>query len=224
MQKRFFNLFLHYFFQRRAAHRQNPGVQGPAGPGGDPGSAAARGLRRRAGGHGEAHEAENLAHPLAAVLGQVVVDGDDVDALARQGVATSPTAPTTRWASTTCGTTWPSTPGSWSSGATASPSWTAVLDDVVDIPPHDAVGLDGLVDVVGFGAIYKLDIVEIPTNRPLARVDDHDVVYKTEAAKYRAVIEQIKACHAKGQPVLVGTVSIEKNEHLSKLLAKEAMA
>ena len=74
-----------------------------------------------------------------------------------------------------------------------------------------------------FGAIYKLDIVEIPTNRPLARVDDHDVVYKTEAAKYRAVIEQIKACHAKGQPVLVGTVSIEKNEHLSKLLAKEGI-
>ena len=74
-----------------------------------------------------------------------------------------------------------------------------------------------------FGAIYKLDIVEIPTNRPLARVDDHDVVYKTEAAKYRAVIEQIKACHAKGQPVLVGTVSIEKNEQLSKLLTKEGI-
>ena len=74
-----------------------------------------------------------------------------------------------------------------------------------------------------FGTIYKLDIVEIPTNRPLARKDDSDVVYKTEAAKYRAVIEQIKACHAKGQPVLVGTVSIEKNEHLSKLLQKEGI-
>ena len=71
-----------------------------------------------------------------------------------------------------------------------------------------------------FGAIYKLDIIEIPTNRPLARVDDHDVVYKTEAAKYSVVIEQVKECHAKGQPVLVGTVSIEKNEHLSKLLSK----
>ena len=71
-----------------------------------------------------------------------------------------------------------------------------------------------------FGAIYKLDIIEIPTNRPLARVDDHDVVYKTESAKYNAVIEQVKECHAKGQPVLVGTVSIEKNEHLSKLLAR----
>ena len=71
-----------------------------------------------------------------------------------------------------------------------------------------------------FGAIYRLDIIEIPTNRPLARVDNQDVVYKTEAGKYRAVIEQIKACHAKGQPVLVGTVSIEKNEQLSKLLTR----
>ena len=74
-----------------------------------------------------------------------------------------------------------------------------------------------------FGAIYKLDIVEIPTNRPLARIDNQDVVYKTEAGKYRAVIEQIKECHAKGQPVLVGTVSIEKNEHLTKLLTKEGI-
>ncbi|MDE6880861.1 MAG: preprotein translocase subunit SecA, partial [Oscillospiraceae bacterium] len=74
-----------------------------------------------------------------------------------------------------------------------------------------------------FGSIYKLDIIEIPTNRPMVRQDDHDVVYKTEAAKYRAVIEQIKQCHAKGQPVLVGTVSIEKNEQLSKLLVKEGI-
>ena len=51
-----------------------------------------------------------------------------------------------------------------------------------------------------FGTIYKLDIVEIPTNRPIARIDHHDVVYKTEAGKYRAVIRQIKECHAKGQP------------------------
>ncbi len=71
-----------------------------------------------------------------------------------------------------------------------------------------------------FGTIYKLDIIEIPTNRPLARKDDHDVVYKTESAKYNAVIQQIKECHAKGQPVLVGTVSIEKNEQLSKLLTR----
>ena len=70
-----------------------------------------------------------------------------------------------------------------------------------------------------FGTIYNLDIIEIPTNRPIARIDDPDVVYKTEAAKYRAVIAQVKECHAKGQPVLVGTVSIEKNEHLSYLLS-----
>ena len=74
-----------------------------------------------------------------------------------------------------------------------------------------------------FGTIYKLDIIEIPTNRPIARIDDPDVVYKTEAAKYRAVIEQVKECHAKGQPVLVGTVSIEKNEHLSYLLSREGI-
>ena len=72
-----------------------------------------------------------------------------------------------------------------------------------------------------FGTIYKLDIVEIPTNRPLARIDNEDVVYKTEMGKYRAVIQQIKECHAKGQPVLVGTVSIEKNELLGKLLSRE---
>ena len=74
-----------------------------------------------------------------------------------------------------------------------------------------------------FGTIYNLDIIEIPTNRPVARIDDPDVVYKTEAAKYRAVIEQVKACHAKGQPVLVGTVSIEKNEKLSYLLSREGI-
>ena len=74
-----------------------------------------------------------------------------------------------------------------------------------------------------FGTIYKLDIIEIPTNRPIARIDDPDVVYKTEAAKYRAVIEQVKTCHAKGQPVLVGTVSIEKNEKLSYLLSREGI-
>jgi len=71
-----------------------------------------------------------------------------------------------------------------------------------------------------FGTIYSLDIVEIPTNRPLARQDHSDVVYKTQAGKYRAVVEQIKQCHAKGQPVLVGTVSIEISELVSKLLTK----
>ena len=75
-----------------------------------------------------------------------------------------------------------------------------------------------------FGTIYNLDIVEIPTNRPNQREDHHDVVYKTEAGKFRAVIAQIKECHAKGQPVLVGTVSIEKNELLSHLLAREGIA
>ncbi len=74
-----------------------------------------------------------------------------------------------------------------------------------------------------FGTIYNLDIIEIPTNRPLARIDDPDVVYKTEAAKYRAVIAQVKKCHEKGQPVLVGTVSIEKNEKLSYLLQREGI-
>ena len=74
-----------------------------------------------------------------------------------------------------------------------------------------------------FGSIYNLDIVEIPTNRPNQRTDREDVVYKTEMAKYHAVIDQVKECHAKGQPVLVGTVSIEKNELLSKLLAREGI-
>ncbi len=72
-----------------------------------------------------------------------------------------------------------------------------------------------------FSGIYALDVVEIPTNKPVIRIDNPDVVYKTEAGKLRAVIEQIKTCHAKGQPVLVGTVSVEKSEHLSKLLQKE---
>ncbi len=71
-----------------------------------------------------------------------------------------------------------------------------------------------------FGSIYRLDVVEIPTNKPVARVDHSDVVYKTEAAKFRAIIQQVAACHEKGQPVLVGTVSIEKSEILSKLLKK----
>ena len=69
-----------------------------------------------------------------------------------------------------------------------------------------------------FAEIYKLDVVEIPTNKPLARVDEPDVVFKTERAKFNAVIENIISCHEKGQPVLVGTISIEKSEQLSKLL------
>ncbi len=74
-----------------------------------------------------------------------------------------------------------------------------------------------------FSAIYGLDIVEIPTNKPVVRIDHHDLIYKTEAGKFRAVIEQIKQCHEKGQPVLVGTISIEKSEQLSKLLRREGV-
>ena len=74
-----------------------------------------------------------------------------------------------------------------------------------------------------FASIYALDVVEIPTNLPVARIDYPDVVYKTEAAKFRAVLRQIQECHAKGQPVLVGTISIEKSELLSKMLAKEGI-
>ena len=74
-----------------------------------------------------------------------------------------------------------------------------------------------------FNSIYNLDIVEIPTNKPVARVDDPDRVYKTEEGKYRAIIAQIEDCHAKGQPVLVGTVSIEKSELLSRMLDKKGI-
>ena len=74
-----------------------------------------------------------------------------------------------------------------------------------------------------FSGIYNLDVIEIPTNKPVIRIDDPDVVYKTEAGKYRAVIAQIKECHAKGQPVLVGTISIEKSELLSQMLKREGI-
>ena len=74
-----------------------------------------------------------------------------------------------------------------------------------------------------FNGTYSLDVVEIPTNKPLARVDHHDVVYKNEAGKYRAIIQQIEECHAKGQPVLVGTISIEKSELLSGMLKKKGI-
>ena len=74
-----------------------------------------------------------------------------------------------------------------------------------------------------FATIYKLDVVEIPTNRPVARIDHPDVVYKNEAGKYRAIIAQVVECHKKGQPVLVGTISIEKSELLSKMLKREGI-
>ena len=74
-----------------------------------------------------------------------------------------------------------------------------------------------------FEEIYKLDVIEIPTNRPMIRKDEHDIIYKNEPAKFRAVIKDIKESNKKGQPVLVGTVSIEKSEKLSKLLDKEGI-
>lgn len=74
-----------------------------------------------------------------------------------------------------------------------------------------------------FQEIYKLDVIEIPTNKPMIRKDNSDIVYKNEDAKFRAVIKDIKASHEKGQPVLVGTVSISKSEKLSNLLNKEGI-
>ena len=75
-----------------------------------------------------------------------------------------------------------------------------------------------------FAAIYQLDIVEIPTNKPVARIDHPDVVYKNETGKNHAIINQIIECHEKGQPVLVGTISIEKSEYLSGLLKRKGIA
>lgn len=74
-----------------------------------------------------------------------------------------------------------------------------------------------------FRAIYQLDVVAIPTNEPLRRDDYSDVIYKNERGKFNAVVEQIVECHAKGQPALVGTISIEKSEYLSKLLSKRGI-
>ena len=74
-----------------------------------------------------------------------------------------------------------------------------------------------------FEEIYNLDVVAIPTNKPMIRKDENDVIYKNENAKYRAIVESIKESYKKGQPVLVGTVSIEKSEKLSKLLKQEGI-
>ena len=74
-----------------------------------------------------------------------------------------------------------------------------------------------------FNSIYDLDIVEIPTNQPVIRIDHPDVVYKTDAGKYRAIVRQIEECHQAGQPVLVGTVSIEKSEKLSRMLREKGI-
>ena len=80
-----------------------------------------------------------------------------------------------------------------------------------------------LTEAEEFEAIYNLDVVEIPTNKPVIRIDHPDAVYKNLDAKYRAIIRQVKECHEKGQPVLVGTISIEKSELLSKMLKKEGI-
>ena len=80
-----------------------------------------------------------------------------------------------------------------------------------------------LTEETEFQQIYNLDVVEVPTNKPVIRVDEHDSVYKTEMGKYMAVIKQIKECHEKGQPVLVGTVNIDKSEILSALLKKQGI-
>ncbi len=78
-----------------------------------------------------------------------------------------------------------------------------------------------LTEVEEFMTIYGLGVVEVPTNRPIARLDEHDAVYRTAQEKYAAIVDEIKASHAKGQPVLVGTTSIDKSEFLSQLLQKE---
>ena len=80
-----------------------------------------------------------------------------------------------------------------------------------------------LTEEAEFREIYGLDVVEIPTNKPMIRIDHHDIVYKTVNGKYNAVVEQVKACHEKGQPVLVGTVSIDKSEELSRRLKREGI-
>lgn len=74
-----------------------------------------------------------------------------------------------------------------------------------------------------FQEIYSLDVISIPTNKPMVRIDDPDVLFKTEKAKFNAIIEKIVECHEKGQPVLVGTISIEKSEALSKALKKQGV-
>ena len=90
---------------------------------------------------------------------------------------------------------------------------------------HKLSGMTGtaMTEEEEFGTIYALDIVEIPTNKPVQRIDHPDVVYKTEAGKYRAIVAQIEECHQKGQPVLVGTISIEKSEELSAMLRKKGI-
>ena len=90
---------------------------------------------------------------------------------------------------------------------------------------HKLSGMTGtaLTEDAEFREIYRLDVVEVPTNRPMIRIDCNDEVYRTVAGKYRAIVRQIVECHKKGQPVLVGTVSVEKSEALSRILKKEGI-
>ena len=81
-----------------------------------------------------------------------------------------------------------------------------------------------LTEAEEFHEIYGLGVVEVPTNVPIARVDEDDAVYRTAEEKYEAMIDKVKECHAKGQPVLVGTTSIEKSEMLSEMLTGEALS
>ena len=74
-----------------------------------------------------------------------------------------------------------------------------------------------------FREIYNLDVISIPTNKPMVRIDQNDIIYKNENAKFRAIVEEIKESHKKGQPVLVGTISIEKSEKLSNILKREGI-
>ncbi len=80
-----------------------------------------------------------------------------------------------------------------------------------------------LTEEMEFREIYNLDVVEIPTNMPMIRKDHHDKVYRTLDAKYKAICEQVAECHEKGQPVLVGTVSVDKSELVSKMLSKKGI-
>ena len=90
---------------------------------------------------------------------------------------------------------------------------------------HKLSGMTGtaMTEEAEFQEIYNLDVVAIPTNKPMIRIDNDDVIYKNERAKFKAVVEDIKESHAKGQPVLVGTVSVEKSEKLSDILKKEGV-
>src|SRR5436190_8508720 len=86
-------------------------------------------------------------------------------------------------------------------------------------------GMTGTADTEAgeFHKIYKLDVVVIPTNRDMIRIDEHDLVYRTEREKFEAVAEELQEKHEKGQPVLVGTISIEKSERLSSMLKKRGV-